>query len=58
MSLELTQAQKKALQILKEQGGVIRTSEALRAGIHPRTLYSLRDRGAVENTITRSLSTC
>lgn len=48
MSLKYTQAQEKALQIIKELGGVVRTSEALRAGIHPRTFYSLRDRGALE----------
>ena len=54
MNLELTQAQEKALQIIKRQGGIIRTSEALRSGIHPRTLYSLRDRGAVE-TLSRGV---
>jgi predicted transcriptional regulator of viral defense system len=54
MSLEYTQAQEKALQIIKELGGVIRTSEALRAGIHPRTFYSLRDQGAVE-TLSRGV---
>lgn len=54
MSLEYTQAQEKALQIIKKLGGVIRTSEALRAGIHPRTFYSLRDQGAVE-TLSRGV---
>lgn len=54
MSPELTQAQEKALQIINEQGGVIRTSEALRAGIHPRTFYSLRDQGHVE-TLSRGV---
>jgi len=28
--------------------GVIRTAEAIRAGIHPRTLYDLRDKGDLE----------
>lgn len=54
MSLEYTQAQEKALQIIKGLGGVIRTSEALRAGIHPRTFYSLRDQGAIE-TLSRGV---
>ncbi len=54
MSLEYSQAQEKALQVIKELGGVIRTSEALKAGIHPRTFYSLRDKGAVE-TLSRGV---
>lgn len=29
-------------------GGVLRTRAALRAGIHPRTLYDMRDEGVVE----------
>jgi predicted transcriptional regulator of viral defense system len=29
-------------------GGLLRTSAALRAGIHPRTLYDMRDKGVVE----------
>jgi len=33
---------------------MIRTSEALRAGIHPRRPYSLRDQGAVE-TLSRGV---
>ncbi len=31
-----------------EHGGVIRTAQAIRAGIHPRTLYALRDSGFLE----------
>lgn len=54
MNLEHTQSQEKALQIIKELGGVIRTSEALRAGIHPRTFYSLRDQGHIE-TLSRGV---
>ena len=33
---------------LKERYGTLRTFEALRAGIHPRTLYALRDSGEIE----------
>lgn len=45
---KLNQSTKKALLIIKEHGGVIRTAEALKAGIHPRTFYSLRDKGILE----------
>src|ERR1700675_822195 len=31
-----------------KRGGMLRTVEALRLGIHPRTLYKLRDRGELE----------
>jgi predicted transcriptional regulator of viral defense system len=31
-----------------QSGGVLRTGAALRAGIHPRTLYDMRDEGVVE----------
>jgi len=36
-----------ALDLFKNQGGIFRTSEALSAGIHPRTLYKLRDEGYI-----------
>jgi predicted transcriptional regulator of viral defense system len=38
---------RKALNIFKDQGGILRTSEVLSAGIHPRTLYKLRDEGYI-----------
>jgi len=34
-----------ALSIFREQGGLLRTSEAQELGIHPRVLYYLRDSG-------------
>ena len=37
-----------AKRIFKARGGTLRTGEALRAGIHPRTLYTLRDTGEIE----------
>ena len=43
-----------AHRIFKERHGTLRTFEALRAGIHPRTLYALRDRGEIEQ-IARGL---
>jgi hypothetical protein len=33
-----------AERIFMKRGGMLRTAEALRAGIHPRTLYFMRDR--------------
>lgn len=32
----------------RERGGILRTTEALQLGIHPRTLYALRDAGVLE----------
>jgi predicted transcriptional regulator of viral defense system len=54
MKLQPAQSHKKALKFIKELGGIIRTAEALKAGIHPRTFYSLRDRGYLE-TISRGV---
>ncbi len=34
--------------IIREHGGTIRTRDALKAGIHCRTLYAMRDRGELE----------
>jgi len=34
-----------ALHLIRQKGGLIRTKEALNAGIHPRTLYFMRDNG-------------
>ena len=36
---------KKAEELFRLHGGLLRTSEALRLGIHPRTLYAMRDEG-------------
>jgi predicted transcriptional regulator of viral defense system len=36
-------AQKEAFHIFRKHGGVLRTSEILNLGIHPRTIYQLRD---------------
>lgn len=37
-----------AVEVFRQHGGLLRTRDALSAGIHPRTLYELRDRGTVE----------
>ena len=38
----------KAKKIIKEHGGMLRTNEAMKAGIHPRTLYGMRDQAILE----------
>jgi predicted transcriptional regulator of viral defense system len=38
----------KAAKIFKKNGGILRTSQALQAGIHPTTLYAMRDSGELE----------
>lgn len=44
---KMKKSEKQALSTIKEMGGTIRTSEALKLGIHRRTLYHLRDSGLV-----------
>jgi len=39
---------KKAEERFREHGGLLRTSEAIRLGIHPRTLYEMRDARVLE----------
>jgi predicted transcriptional regulator of viral defense system len=38
----------KARTVFARNGGMLRTSKAIQLGIHPRTLYALRDSGAIE----------
>ncbi len=38
----------RARQVFTEHGGMLRASKAIRLGIHPRTLYALRDAGEIE----------
>lgn len=38
----------KARQVFTEHGGMLRTTKAIRFGIHPRTLYALRDADEIE----------
>ena len=47
-------AKTRTIEIIRKQGGIIRTREALGQGIHRRTLYGLRDEGALIAT-TRGL---
>jgi predicted transcriptional regulator of viral defense system len=37
-----------ARRIILKNGGIIKTAEAIRAGIHPRTLYQMRNEGKTE----------
>ena len=39
--------QNSAIRIFRKHGGTLRTSEILRLGVHPRTLYQLRDNSQV-----------
>jgi len=48
MQETLTGTTKAAIAVIKNHGGIIRTSEALKAKIHPRTIYKLRDTGLIE----------
>ena len=47
-------ARARAIKIIKEKKGIIRTSEAIQSGIHPRILYQLRDDGIIEQ-LTRGV---
>ena len=38
----------RAAAVFNKHGGILRTMQALRAGIHPGTLYAMRDSGALE----------
>lgn len=42
-------ALERSKRIIRERGGLVRTGEAIRAGIHPRTLYALKDAGVLEH---------
>ncbi len=39
--------EKAVLEAFRRAGGVLRTGQAIRAGVHPRDLYALREAGAV-----------
>lgn len=42
-----TNSAQKAITIFKQHSGILRTSQAIRLGIAPRTLYALRDAGRI-----------
>ncbi len=39
---------KRALKLFEKNKGILRTQEAIKLGIHPRTLYKMRDQGVIE----------
>lgn len=43
-----TAAIRRARILLHPQKGTFRTGEAVRAGVHPRTIYAMRDQGVIE----------
>jgi predicted transcriptional regulator of viral defense system len=48
MAIEQKTYRKQAA-VFRREGGVLRTTEAIRAGIAPRDLYSMRDEGVVDS---------
>ena len=46
--MQASPAINKAITIFQQQGGTLRTKKALKLGIHPRTLYTMRDSGQLE----------
>jgi predicted transcriptional regulator of viral defense system len=46
--METRKSIQNAITIFRQHGGTLRTSEALRLGIHSRTLYAMRDSGVLE----------
>ncbi len=48
MMMETRKSIQNAITLFQQHGGILRTAEALRLGIHPRTLYAMRDSGVLE----------
>lgn len=46
--METSKPTQEAIKIFRQHNGILRTSQALRLGIHPRTLYAMRDSGLLE----------
>jgi len=46
--MKMPEAVRHAIMLFRQHGGTLRTAEALRLGIHPRTLYAMRDSGVLE----------
>ncbi len=52
--MDHAQTWRKAEAVFKTHGGMLRTSRAIALGVHPRTLYALRDAGRIQQ-VTRGL---
>jgi predicted transcriptional regulator of viral defense system len=48
MKIETTDRIERARMIFKRHGGTMRTGEAIAAGVHPETLYAMRDTGLLD----------
>jgi predicted transcriptional regulator of viral defense system len=48
VSMQISKSTEDAIALFQRHGGTLRTSEALRLGVHPRTLYAMRDSGVLE----------
>lgn len=46
--METSNSTQEAIELFRQHKGVLRTSQALRLGIHPRTLYAMRDSGLLK----------
>jgi predicted transcriptional regulator of viral defense system len=46
--MDASPRQSKVCDVFRRAGGILRTAEALRTGVHPRDLYALRDAGVIE----------
>ena len=46
-----TDSNETALAVFRRHGGILRTREAIRHGIHPRTLYTMRDSGVIQYSV-------
>ena len=46
--MDLHPSHHQALECFREAGGVLRTSQAQKRGVHPRTLYQLLEDGRLE----------
>lgn len=48
MRYDKINAEAKAIKLFRKAGGMMRTTQAIKAGIHPVILYKLRDQGLIE----------
>lgn len=49
MKADKATAETKAIALFRKAGGMMRTAQAIKAGIHPVILYKLRDQGLIES---------
>ncbi|MDP6357572.1 MAG: type IV toxin-antitoxin system AbiEi family antitoxin domain-containing protein, partial [Planctomycetota bacterium] len=48
MTTKNGKSRESAIKAFRRHGGLLKTSKALEMGIHPRTLYAMRDEGELE----------